>query len=120
MHFAWQAQEFRIVAKYVAGAGIREEIPKRCISRDRYKDSCFVMSMFKISDAVSVEGSQISYYGSIILQGSFRVVVTGVHIFFFFVSAFRPVWPGHCIVLSLTLYITLRFAPWTRGDSNRG
>ena len=50
MCFAWQAQGFRHVAKYVAGAGIREgcnnvgrrggfeEAPKRCVSRGRRKD----------------------------------------------------------------------------------
>ena len=51
--FAWQAQGFRHVAKYVAGAGIREgcknvgkrggfeEAPKRCFSRGRRKDFVF-------------------------------------------------------------------------------
>ena len=34
---------------------------------------------------------------------------------FFFASAFRPVWPGRCIVLSLSLCTTSRLAPWTRG-----
>ena len=47
MLFAWQAQGFRHVAKYVAGAGIREgcknvggfeEAPKRCVSRGRRND----------------------------------------------------------------------------------
>ena len=34
---------------------------------------------------------------------------------FFFASAFPPVWPGRCIVLSLSLCTTSRLAPWTRG-----
>ena len=50
MVFAWQAQGFRQVAKYVAGAGVREgcknvgrcggfeEAPKRCVSRGRRSD----------------------------------------------------------------------------------
>ena len=50
MCFAWQAQGFRQVAKYVAGAGVCqgrknvgrrggfEEAPKRCFSRGRRKD----------------------------------------------------------------------------------
>ena len=31
-------------------------------------------------------------------------------------SAFRPVWPGCCIVLNLSLRATSRLAPWTRGS----
>ena len=50
MVLAWQAKGFRHVAKYVAGAGVREgctkvgrrggfeEAPKRCVSRGRRKD----------------------------------------------------------------------------------
>ena len=53
MVFAWQAQGFRQVAKYVAGARIREgcknvgrrggfeEGLKRCVSRGRRKDFAF-------------------------------------------------------------------------------
>ena len=52
MCFAWQAQGFRHVAKYVAGAGVREgcknvgrrggfeEGLKRCVSRGRRKCRC--------------------------------------------------------------------------------
>ena len=40
--------------------------------------SCFLMSMFEASDAQSVGGLQISCHGSVTLQGSFRVAVTGV------------------------------------------
>ena len=39
--------------------------------------SFFVMSMFEGSDAESVEGLQISCYGSVTLQRSFRVTITG-------------------------------------------
>ena len=39
--------------------------------------SRFVMSMFEVSDAESVEGLQISCHGSVTLQRSFRVAVTG-------------------------------------------
>ena len=40
--------------------------------------SCSVMSMFEASGAESVEGLQISCYGHVTLQGSFRVAVAGV------------------------------------------
>ena len=40
--------------------------------------SRFVMSMFEASDAESVEGLQISCRGSVTLQWSFRVAVTGL------------------------------------------
>ena len=65
---AWQAQGIRQLAKYVAGAGVREgcknvgrrggveEGLKRCVSRGRRAGiSCFVMSMFEAPDAESVE-----------------------------------------------------------------
>ena len=39
---------------------------------------CFVMSMFEASDSESVEGLQSLCYGNVILQGSFRMAVTGV------------------------------------------
>ena len=38
----------------------------------------FVMSMFEASDAETVEGLQISCHGSVTLQWSFRVAVTGL------------------------------------------
>ena len=38
------------------------------------------MSMFEAFDAESVEGLQISCHGSVTLQGSFRVAVTGVRV----------------------------------------
>ena len=80
MVFAWQAQAVRHVAKYVAGAGVREgcknvgrrggfeEAPKRFVSRGRRKDFVLVMSMFEASDAESVKGLQISCHGSVSLQ----------------------------------------------------
>ena len=89
MRFAWQAQGFRHVAKYVAGAGVREgcknvgrrggfeEGSKRCFLRGA-GISGFVKSRFEASDAKSVEGLQISCHGSVTSQGSFRVAVTGV------------------------------------------
>ena len=58
----------------VAGAGILA----RCEIRGRRK--CSVMSMFEADDAESVEGLQISRHGSVTLQGSFRMAVTGVRI----------------------------------------
>ena len=42
--------------------------------------SRFVVSMFEASDAESVERLQISCHGSVTLQGSFRVAVTGVRL----------------------------------------
>ena len=39
------------------------------------KNSRSVMSMSEASDAESVEGLQISCYGNVTLQGSFRMVV---------------------------------------------
>ena len=56
--------------KNVGRRGGFEEGPKR-ISR-------FVTSIFEASDAESVEGLQISRHGSLTLQVSFRVTVTGV------------------------------------------
>ena len=90
MLFVWQAQGFRHVAKYVAGAGVREgckNVGRRGGFEEARNDafrvagagiSCFVMSMFEGSDAESVEGLQISCHGSVTLQGSCRVTVTGV------------------------------------------
>ena len=90
MLFAWQAQGFRCVAKYVAGAGGPEGFKKRgrVVDLKRVRNDAFrvagarisgsVMSMFEASDAESVEGLQISCYGNVTLQGSFRVAVTGL------------------------------------------
>ena len=96
--FAWQAQGFRQVAKYVAGAGVREgcknvgrrggfeEGLKRCVSRGRRNDILrFVMSMFEASDAESVEVLQISCHGSvfavIISRGSYRTSYASAQLF---------------------------------------
>ena len=91
MVFAWQAQGFRLAAKYAAGAGVREgcknvgrrggfeEGLKRCVRVAGAVTSRFVMSMFEGSDAESVEGLQICCDGSVTLQRSFRVAVTRVH-----------------------------------------
>ena len=79
MCFAWQAQGFRHVAKYVAGAGVREGC-KNVGRRGGFEEgldafrvagaviSRFVMSMFEASDAETVEGLQISCHGSVTLQ----------------------------------------------------
>ena len=40
--------------------------------------SCFAMSMVEAFDAESVEGLRISCHGSVTLQWSFRMAVTGV------------------------------------------
>ena len=89
MLFAWQAQAFQHVAKYAAGAGVREgcknvgrrggfeEAPKRCVSRGRRKDFvlCDVGSVRRrIRGKVADFMSQKCYT----LQGSFRVAITGV------------------------------------------
>ena len=81
MCFAWQAQGFRHVAKYVAGAGVREGCKNvgrrggflKRLRNDAFRVagaviSRFVMSMFEASDAESVEGLQISCHGSATLQ----------------------------------------------------
>ena len=53
--------------------------PKWCFSRGKRRDlPGFLKSMFDASDAESVERVQISCHGSVTLQGSFRVAVTGV------------------------------------------
>ena len=90
MLFAWQAHGFRYVSKCVAGAGVCEgckNVGRRggfeglrndafCVAGAMI--SCFVMSMFEASDAESVERLQISCHGSVTLQRSFRVAVTGL------------------------------------------
>ena len=65
MCFAWQAQGFRHVPKYVAGAGVAKTlagvVQMKRLRNDAFRVagagiSCFVMSMFEASDAESVEG----------------------------------------------------------------
>ena len=70
MRFAWQVQGFRHVAKYGAGAGVREGFKNvgRRGGFDAFRVpgagiSWSVMSMFEASDAESVEGLQISCCG---------------------------------------------------------
>ena len=65
---AWQAQDFVRVAKTLAGVvdlkGLRNDAFRVAGARI----SCFAMSMFKASDAESVEGLHISCHGSVTLQ----------------------------------------------------
>ena len=86
----WQGQGFRRVAKYVAGARVREscknvgrrggfeEVLKRCFSRGRRRDlALFDVDVWSLGR--SIRGKVvISRYGNVTLQWSFRVAVTGV------------------------------------------
>ena len=77
MLFAWQAKGFRHVAKYVAGARVREGCKTlagvadlKRVQNDDFdvagaRISCSVMSLFEADDAESVEGLQISCYASV-------------------------------------------------------
>ena len=70
MLFAWQAQGFLHVAKYVAGAGVRKGCKNvgrrrrgglKRLRNDAFRVagagiSCFVMSMLQAPDAEPVEG----------------------------------------------------------------
>ena len=74
----WQAQEFVRVAKTLAGV-----VDLKRVWNDAFRVAGavilrFVMSMFEASDAESVEGLLISCHGSVTLQWSFRVAVTGL------------------------------------------
>ena len=75
---AWQAQEFVRVAKTLAGVGDLKRLRNDGFRVAGAMISCFVMSMFEASDAESVERLQISCHGSVTLQWSCRVAVTGV------------------------------------------
>ena len=66
------------VAKTLAGVGDLKRLRNHALRVAGARVSCFAMSMFEASDAESVEGLQISCHGSVALQGSFRVAVTGV------------------------------------------
>ena len=70
----WQAQEFVRVAKTLAGVVDLKRLRNDAFRVAGARISCFAMSMFE----VSVGGSQISCHGSVTLQGSFRVAVTGL------------------------------------------
>ena len=75
---AWQAQEFVRVAKTLAGVGDLKRLRNDAFCVAGARISCFAMSMVEASDAESVEGLQISCHGSVILQWSFRVAITGL------------------------------------------
>ena len=74
----WQAQEFMRVAKTLACVVDLKRVRNDVFRVAGAGISCSVMSMFEASDAESVEGLQISCYGNVTSQGSFRVAVTGV------------------------------------------
>ena len=74
----WQAQEFVRVAKTLADMVDLKRLRNDAFRLAGARISCVVMSMFEASDAESVEGLQISCHGSVTLQGSFRVAVTGL------------------------------------------
>ena len=74
----WQAQEFVRVAKTLAGV-----VDLKRVWNDAFRVAgagilWFVMSMFEAFDAETVEGLQISCHGSVTLQWSFCVAVTGL------------------------------------------
>ena len=74
----WQAQEFVRVAKTLAGV-----VDLKRVWNDGFRVAgagilWFVMSMFEAFNAETVEGLQISCHGSVTLQWSFRVAVTGL------------------------------------------
>ena len=85
MQFAWQAQGFRQVAKYAAGAGVREgcenvgrrggfeEGLKRCVSRGRRRDFvlCDVPGR-RIRGRVANCMSPNCYFAGIMARGSYR------------------------------------------------
>ena len=74
----WQAQGFVRVVKTLAGVVDLKKLRNDAFRVAGAGISCFVMSMFGASDAESVERLQISCHGSVTLQGSFRVAVTGL------------------------------------------
>ena len=74
----WQAQEFVRVAKTLAGVGDLRRVWNDAFRVAGARISCFGKSMFEVCDAETVEGLQISCDGSVTLQWSFRVVVTGL------------------------------------------
>ena len=74
----WQAQEFVRVAKTLAGVGDLKRVWNDAFRVAGAVISGFVMSMFEASDTETVEGLQISCHGSVTLQRSLRVAVTGL------------------------------------------
>ena len=98
MCFAWQAQGFRHVAKYVAGAGVREgcknvgrrggfeEGLKRCVSRGRRSDFALcdvdVWSLRRWNRGrVANFMSRKSYFAMIISRGSYRTSYASAQLF---------------------------------------
>ena len=98
MRFAWQAQGFRHVAKYVAGAGVREgcknvgrrggfeEGLKRCVSRGRRRDLVVcdvdVWSLRRrIRGRVANFMSRKCYFAVIISRGSYRTSYASAQLF---------------------------------------
>ena len=74
----WQAQEFVRVAKTLAGV-----VDLKRVWNDGFRVAgagilWFLMLMFEAFDAETVEGLQISCHGSVTLQWSCRVAVTGL------------------------------------------
>ena len=86
---AWQAHEFVRVAKTLAGVVDLKRLRNDAFRVAGARISCFAMSMVEASDAESVEGLQFSCHGSLTLQWSFRVAVTGLRMprLNFFVAA---------------------------------
>ena len=74
----WQAHEFVRVAKTLAGVVDLKRLGNDAFRVAGARISRFAMSMVEAFDAESVEGLQISCHGSLTLQWSFRVAVTGL------------------------------------------
>ena len=66
-----------LVAKTLAGVVDFKRARKDALRVAGAGISCFVVSMFEAVDGESVEELQILCRGSVSLQGSFRVAVTG-------------------------------------------
>ena len=64
-------------------------------------------------EAIEINMGKVRFASDFLLRAPF-----GQYFFFFFASAFRPVWPARCI-WALSVYRS-RLAPWTRGESNHG
>ena len=92
MFFAWEAQGFWQVAKYVAGAGVHEGCknagrrgggfekgPKRCFSRGRRKDFWLCgIDAWSVGRWNRGRAATCGFQKIVTSQGSFRVAVTGV------------------------------------------
>ena len=93
----WQAQEFVRVAKTLAGVGDLKRVWNDAFRVAGAVISRFVMSMFEASVAETVEGLQISCHGSVTLQWSFRVAVTGLGSTFSWQAHYF--WSAHLIIV---------------------